>query len=63
MSQLFNGYRGSPPADKEAVKDLLLRISAMIEDIPEIRELDLNPVKVLPKGEGYRIVDARISIG
>ncbi len=62
MSALFDGYRGSPPADKEAIKDLLLRMSALIEDIPEIQELDLNPVKILPKGEGYRIVDARISI-
>jgi len=62
MSKLFDGYRGAPAADKEAIKDLLLRMSAMIEDIPEIRELDLNPVKILPKGEGYRIVDARISI-
>jgi acetyltransferase len=62
MSRLFAGFRGSPPADTEAVQDLLLRISAMVEDIPQITELDLNPVKVLPRGKGYRIVDARIMI-
>jgi len=53
MSKLFEGYRGSPPGDTEAIKDLLLRVSAMIEDIPEIAEMDLNPVNVMPRGEGY----------
>ena len=34
----------------------------MVEDIPEINELDMNPVTVMARGEGYRIVDARILI-
>jgi acyl-CoA synthetase (NDP forming) len=62
MAKIFEGYRGSPPADKEAIRDLLLRLSAMIEDIPQIAELDFNPVKVMPRGEGYRIVDARVML-
>jgi acetyltransferase len=62
MSKLFEGYRGSPPKDSEAAEDLLLRVSAMIEDIPEIAEMDLNPVNVMPKGEGYRVIDARIKL-
>jgi acetyl coenzyme A synthetase (ADP forming)-like protein len=60
MSKLFEGFRGSPQADTGAIQDLLLRLSAMVEDIPQIAELDFNPVKVMPEGKGYWIVDARI---
>jgi len=62
MSKLFDGYRGTPPSDTPAVKDLLLRLSAMVEDNPQITELDFNPVKVLPMGQGYWVVDARIAV-
>jgi acetyl coenzyme A synthetase (ADP forming)-like protein len=62
MSRLFKGFRGSPPTDIEAIQDLLLRLSAMVEDIQHIAELDFNPVKVLPEGKGYEIVDARIML-
>jgi acyl-CoA synthetase (NDP forming) len=62
MSSLFKGFRGLPPADIEAIQDLLLRLSTMIEDIPHIAELDFNPVKVMPRGKGYYIVDARIML-
>jgi len=62
MAKMLQGFRGSPPADTQSIEDLLLRISAMIEDMPQISELDLNPVKVMPRGEGYWVVDARIAI-
>ena len=62
MARLFQGFRGSPVSDVEALKDLLLRLSAMIEDIPQIAELDFNPVKVMPSGQGYHVVDARIMV-
>jgi acetyltransferase len=62
MNKIFDGHRGTLPSDKESLEDLLLRLSTMIEDNPHIEELDFNPVKVLPKGEGYRVVDARIAI-
>jgi acetyltransferase len=62
MSKLFDGYRGTPPSDTPALKDLLLRLSAMVEDNPQITELDFNPVKVLPAGQGYWVVDARIAV-
>lgn len=62
MAKLFEGFRGTPPSDVKALEELLLRLSAMVEDIPEISELDLNPVKVLPRGEGYWILDARVMI-
>lgn len=62
MSGLFKGYRGAPPSDVESLKDLLLRVSEMVEDVPEISELDLNPVNVRPTGEGYWAIDARVII-
>jgi acetyl coenzyme A synthetase (ADP forming)-like protein len=57
---LLDGYRGAPRADVPALEDVLLRVSAMVEAHPEIAEMDLNPVIVLP--DGAVIVDARIRI-
>ena len=62
MAKMFDGFRGSPPSDTDALEDLLLRISAMVEDIREISELDLNPVKVMQRGGGYWVIDARILV-
>jgi acyl-CoA synthetase (NDP forming) len=41
---LLNGYRGQEPANTEALMDVMLKISALVEKTPEIKELDLNPV-------------------
>jgi acetate---CoA ligase (ADP-forming) len=60
---LLAGHRGRPPADVTALRDLILRVSLMSVQLPEIRELDLNPVMALPAGHGCRIVDARIRVG
>lgn len=60
--RLLEGWRGAKRADIESIEDLLLRISAMVEDLPHIVELDLNPVKVKAEGKGYSVVDARIMI-
>jgi acyl-CoA synthetase (NDP forming) len=62
MVELLKGYRGATPMDMQSLEELLLRISAMVEDIPQITEMDLNPVKVLPEGQGYCVVDSRIMI-
>jgi acetyl coenzyme A synthetase (ADP forming)-like protein len=62
-SRLIDGYRGAPPGDEAALRDLLARVSRMVEDIPELLEMDLNPVKILPPGEGCVVVDARIRLG
>jgi acetyl coenzyme A synthetase (ADP forming)-like protein len=62
MARLFEGSRGLPPSDTQSIEDLLLRLSAMVEDIPQLAELDFNPVKVMPQGEGYCVVDARIML-
>ncbi|MFZ2492637.1 MAG: acetate--CoA ligase family protein, partial [Thermoanaerobaculia bacterium] len=60
-SKLLRGYRGTPPSDVDALETIVARISALLEICPEIRELDINPVKVLP--EGAAAVDARVRIG
>jgi len=54
---LLQGYRGSPAADVASLERLLLRVSAMVEDHPELAEMDLNPVVVGPGGA--IVVDAR----
>jgi len=60
--RLLQGYRGKPPADIKAIEEVLLRISQLVEEIPEISELDLNPIFAMPPGQGCRIVDTRIRI-
>jgi acetyl coenzyme A synthetase (ADP forming)-like protein len=58
---LLRGYRGAPAADEHALRDVLLRVSALIEACPEILELDINPLKVL--ATGACAIDARIRVG
>jgi acyl-CoA synthetase (NDP forming) len=60
--RLLEGYRGHPPADLDALRELLLRTSRLAVDVPEIVELDLNPVMAMAPGHGCRIVDARINV-
>jgi acyl-CoA synthetase (NDP forming) len=59
--RLLRGYRGSPPADAQALRDVLLRVSELIRVAPEIHELDLNPVIVLTSGA--RVADVRVRVG
>jgi acyl-CoA synthetase (NDP forming) len=59
---LLDGYRGRLRADVDALSEVVLRVSRLAEEIPEIVELDLNPVMVLPIQQGCRIVDARIKV-
>jgi acyl-CoA synthetase (NDP forming)/GNAT superfamily N-acetyltransferase len=57
---LLLGHRGSPPADLEALRGLLLRVSRLADDLPEITDLDLNPVIARP--DGVFVVDARVKV-
>jgi acyl-CoA synthetase (NDP forming) len=57
---LLDGYRGAPKADVPALEEVLLRVSALVENHPEIAERDCNPVMVLESGAV--IVDARVRI-
>jgi len=57
---LLEGGRGREAADIEAIERLLISVSKMALDLPEISEMDLNPVIVYPKGQGAKVVDVRI---
>jgi acyl-CoA synthetase (NDP forming)/GNAT superfamily N-acetyltransferase len=57
---LLHGLRGAPAADLAALRDALMRVSRLADDLPEITELDLNPVIARP--DGVVAVDARIRV-
>ena len=58
-AKVFSGVRGAPPADLEALADMAARLSWLAHDLrDELTELDLNPVVVLPQGQGAFAVDA-----
>lgn len=59
---LLSSFRGSTPSDEGGIVDGLLRISRLSQDFPEIQELDLNPVVVMPKGRGILAIDCRMTI-
>ncbi|MFU8827292.1 MAG: acetate--CoA ligase family protein [Brevefilum sp.] len=58
--QLLSGYRGGPAYDLEAVVDVIGRLSHLALDHPTIEEVEVNPLLVLPKGQGALVLDARI---
>ncbi len=60
-AHLLRGYRGAPPADEAALRDVLLRLSVLLESCPSVLEVDLNPVRV--RRAGVQILDARIRVG
>jgi acetate---CoA ligase (ADP-forming) len=60
ISPLLAGHRGAPPVDRDALVSLLLSVSALVADRPEIVELDLNPVIARP--DGVELVDVRVVV-
>ena len=56
---LLNGFRGRPKLDKTAIENLLVRLSDLVSDHPEIKELDINPLLVYPEGQGTMVADCR----
>ena len=60
-ARLVDGWRGAPAADGTALADLLHRLSRLAVDLPEVTELDLNPVLAGP--DGCVAVDMRVRIG
>ena len=59
---LLKGVRGEAPADIEALMEAIQRLSQLVTDFPEIIEIDINPLVVLPKGEGVIAIDARLTL-
>jgi len=59
-SPILLGARGRRPSDVDSVVESLLKLSQLLRDFPEIEELDINPLRVLHKGEGCLALDARM---
>ena len=58
-SALLGGYRGAPPADVDAAAQTVSALSRLAVDYSDrLRELDVNPLLVLPRGQGVRVADA-----
>ncbi|MEL7566834.1 MAG: acetate--CoA ligase family protein, partial [Dehalobacterium sp.] len=62
VSSLLNGYRGRDKADTKSLEDLIQRVASIGFHLPEIAEMDLNPVMVNENGRGIKVVDSRIII-
>jgi acetyltransferase len=61
--QLLAGVRGEKSVDMEALEEYIQRISRLVEDFPEIEEMDINPFVVFEKGKSCTVLDARIRVG
>ncbi len=59
-ARILKGVRGQPKADVSALADALVRLGQLVADQADIEEIDINPIKVLPAGQGVMAVDARI---
>ena len=57
---LLDGVRGKPAADKAAIVDTLLRMGQLVQDFPEIAELDINPLMVYSRNQGAIAIDMRL---
>jgi len=58
----LNGYRNMPSADRKAVLNSLLRFSHLAADFPQFEEIEINPLRVLPEGNGAYALDIRICL-
>lgn len=59
---LLRGFRGTKPADEDAIVEIIQQVVVMAERLPWLREMDLNPIIVREKGKGAIVVDARAEI-
>ena len=58
--KILGGLRGEDPCDLSSLEELLVRLSQLLVDLPMIREIDLNPVRVGPVDRGVQALDARV---
>ncbi|NWF95347.1 MAG: acetate--CoA ligase family protein [Candidatus Thorarchaeota archaeon] len=61
-AKILDGVRGQPPRDVDALVKTIMGVSKMVQENPEIRELDCNPLFLYERGKGAVVVDARIII-
>jgi len=61
-NKLLQGVRGEKPSDTKKLSECIQRISQLVTDFQEIKELDMNPVLVFEKGKGCKVVDIRIGL-
>jgi acyl-CoA synthetase (NDP forming) len=61
-AKLFDGYRGSPPADVDAAIAVVEALSSLLLQHPEIVEADLNPVRIHARGQGATVLDALFEV-
>ena len=59
-AEMLRGVRGGDPVDREALSDMIVRVSQLVTDFPEIAEMDLNPVALYP--QGAMILDAKMFV-
>ena len=60
--RLLEGVRGEPPIDFEALAVILERFSQLVEDLPQMAEVEVNPLMVFPEGRDFCAVDARVRL-
>jgi acyl-CoA synthetase (NDP forming) len=60
ISPLLNGYRGAPVIDRAPLEELLIRLGQLVDTVPEIVEIDLNPIIATP--HALHVVDLRIRV-
>ena len=61
-AKILDGYRGTPPRDKEALVDIIVKLSKFMEDYELVTDVDLNPIMSFEEGRGAKIADARVLI-
>ena len=60
--KILEGVRGEKPSDLNKLAECIQRLSQLVTDFKEIKELDMNPVLVMEKGKGCKILDVRIGL-
>lgn len=63
IGTLLKGVRGEAPSDLQALQDTILKISQLVDDFPQIVELDINPLFAYERGKGVSAVDVKMTIG
>lgn len=58
----LRGYRSLPPADREAALEVIVRLGQLAADLPELAEIEINPLRVLEAGQGVLALDVRASL-